>query len=738
LTGKIVNAAYPAGVALPIQDKGPLLKALKGIYNQSMSKRTKNIAIPGLIMGLCLLVTICALPSISAAQNQPADQSGERYCIWLFWTKDPSLITQALERLAQGDPFMVVARDTASKHPKTSQANADCMKAGGMDPAVLAVAKDLRIGELSRPFDLGGGTAMVMRTTDAHRRKAQGLYSKRRFAQAERELLRDLKLHPASASAWHMLALTRTAQGNYKQALTALDKALALKPNNPAMLNDKASALANLGRSKEAIPVFEKAMKLDPENPTIMSNLAWALTLEKQDPKRALALAKKACGVAPREARVWHTLAKVQAAQGLQADALVSLRQTLILAPKHRAASQDLVKTVKALNPKVLARLNQDCAPGPAASQAKQKPTPKEETSLPKGLKPAPDLAGPGITLPEKWPALHVSEKQIQTKASAAADDETKPAAEAKKEAPAQAKPPVKTGKRIVSLPMPKFPEQAEQTAGERSEEESKQKATPEAKPQEEKPQAEAGKPETQTEKTQPEPDKKTKLVKDEPKEQTQQAAASEPQAGLKAEKADPEQKAAEPKEETKVEVDQAKTEPNKAETKPGPNEDQSRPRTEEQKPEPAQPAAELEEKQAQVAFPKPVEKTASKEPPAKPEHDKTDPDQGTTKPSEEKPVDTNDQIDTGEKPALALDKPHYLIQVASYRPEALAKKELRAWKKRKIAGHIEKWEDRRGRTWHRVLLGPFPTQKSAEKRARQLKKKRLVRDYYVVKRPAD
>lgn len=623
-----------------------------------MLNRVKNTTIVMVALGLCLWALTGWLPSKAWAQTQSQGQSAKRYCIWLFWTKEPALIKQALERLAQGDPFMVVARDTARQHPKTSQANADCMPAGGMDPAVLAAARNLKIGELSRPFDLGGGTAMVMRTTDAHRRQAQALYAKGHYVQAERELLRDLKLHPASASAWHMLSLTRTAQGNYKQALGALDKALSLSPNNPAMLNDKASALANLGRAQEAVPIFEKAMQRDPENPTIMSNLAWALTLAEKDPKRALALAKEACKTAPGEARVWHTLAKIQAAQGRHSDAIVSLRETLILAPKHTSAGQDLADSIKALNPKTLARLNQDCAPGQAVSPAKPKPKSEVVTSLPKGIKRAPDLAGPAIRLPAQWPALpttKAAEKPKQGPAvkdepkpadKAAAKDESKPPAKAEEKTPALSTPPARAGKRRVSLPMPKFSEQTQE----------------------------------------------------QPKESRSETEA-------KGEQPQPEMDKPEPKE------DQAESEPARPAARSESGKDQSKADTGiEQKSEPAEPVSESKQEPIQTASANAAGETQDQKPSA------------------------------GPAPSAAAepDKPLYLIQVASYRPESLAQKELNAWKRRQISGHIETWQDRRGRTWHRVLLGPFATLDAAEIMALELKAKRLVRDYYVVKRPAD
>jgi Flp pilus assembly protein TadD len=727
-----------------------------------MFKRSIHIVLPRLALGLCLAAMAFCLCSGQAALAQNQSPEEPRYCTWLFWSKKPALITQALERLAQGDPFMVVAREVARKHPKDSQANADCMRASGMDPAVLAVVKQLKIGEISRPFDLGGGTALVMRTTDQHRRKAQELYSKGRYSQAERELLRDLKLHPASAAAWHMLALTRTAQGNYKHALTALNKALVWSPGNPAMLNDKASALANLGRYKQAVPVFEKALELDPKNPTIMSNLAWALTLAGKKPKRAEALAKQACQEAPKEARFWHTLGKVQAAQGHQGKALVSFRQALILAPKNKLVSQDLIKTIKAMDPKMLARLGQ-AAPSPAAKPASKpapKPAPKaspkpetkdKDTGM--GLKPAPDLRGEPIALPSHWPALPKSkaatEEKAEAKSAAVHKDQTERQAKTKPEAKPPAKPSSQARGRVVSLPMPKFTERPS-SAPDKAEEEKpplKDKAAAKPAPAEaEKPEPKAAEAEPAPARPEPEKAKEPKVKTPEVKaaeaetepgkpetlaqNKSEESKAKTPEAEVKMADTAPDKKTAPAqagaketgaKPDAEPKPDEAKAAAAKAKPEPKPKEPVKK-KVSEVTPEPDKDAAQIVEAEAANAKPSPA-----------PKDDKVK--AAATKPT---PVKAEKKTSPEPLKKAAISKPHYLIQVASYRPEALAQKELRAWKRRNIPGRIEKWQDKRGRNWHRVLLGPYAGQKEAEKKAKALKAKRLVRDYYVVKRPAD
>jgi tetratricopeptide (TPR) repeat protein len=58
--------------------------------------------------------------------------------------------------------------------------------------------------------------------------------------------------------------------GNYTQAITYLDKALAIDPHDVDALNNKGGTLMDLGNYTEAIPYLERALAIDP-------NYKWAL-----------------------------------------------------------------------------------------------------------------------------------------------------------------------------------------------------------------------------------------------------------------------------------------------------------------------------------------------------------------------------------------------------------------------------------------------------------------------------
>ena len=54
--------------------------------------------------------------------------------------------------------------------------------------------------------------------------------------------------------------------GNYNDALSFFDQALALEPNNPDILNLKGVALRSLGRYDEASECYNKSLELDPRD----------------------------------------------------------------------------------------------------------------------------------------------------------------------------------------------------------------------------------------------------------------------------------------------------------------------------------------------------------------------------------------------------------------------------------------------------------------------------------------
>jgi len=81
----------------------------------------------------------------------------------------------------------------------------------------------------------------------------------------ERELV---WMAPSYSKAWHLVAFIAVEQGDWAGALEAIDRALALEPDHPAAICEKAMILAHMNRYKEAYKLSMKAESIRPWTPS--------------------------------------------------------------------------------------------------------------------------------------------------------------------------------------------------------------------------------------------------------------------------------------------------------------------------------------------------------------------------------------------------------------------------------------------------------------------------------------
>lgn len=304
------------------------------------------------------------------AASVPQEKDSTRICLWILWSNTPTLIKEAQQRLREGKPFMAVALDTVRNNPGFATTNADCLPVDKLPQDVLKAVSALKLGQVSQPFALSGGTALAMRTSDRFRRRAKEFYDQKKYAQAMEALRLDLELHPAASNSWHLLALCLAATGKKEEALEAFDKALEWDPGDPAILNDKAFVLQEMKRPQESLVSYQKALAQEPQNPVYLNNLAWALLQQKKDLNRALALAKKATRLAPDNPGTWDTLGQVQQAMGRHAEAVVSFHRAIQLKPDYPKAAGRLLDSMVRLKPEQVARLKAKGIMPPPQAQA--------------------------------------------------------------------------------------------------------------------------------------------------------------------------------------------------------------------------------------------------------------------------------------------------------------------------------------------------------------------------------
>lgn len=114
------------------------------------------------------------------------------------------------------------------------------------------------------------------------------------FPEALTAVDQALAMDPNFTLAWVTRAGILTATGNFTEALEATDRAIALNPNQSEAWTNRASALIQLDRNTEALESADRAIEIDPrlseawiDKATALSNLN-----RTEDANEALAMVR--------------------------------------------------------------------------------------------------------------------------------------------------------------------------------------------------------------------------------------------------------------------------------------------------------------------------------------------------------------------------------------------------------------------------------------------------------------
>jgi cytochrome c-type biogenesis protein CcmH/NrfG len=96
------------------------------------------------------------------------------------------------------------------------------------------------------------------------------------------------KENPNDVAAWTNLGNLYFDTGNFKEAITAYKKSLALNPNNADVLTDLGVMFRRTGQPQKAVEAFDKAAKVDPHHETSLYNKGIVLMHDLNDFKGAV------------------------------------------------------------------------------------------------------------------------------------------------------------------------------------------------------------------------------------------------------------------------------------------------------------------------------------------------------------------------------------------------------------------------------------------------------------------
>lgn len=175
------------------------------------------------------------------------------------------------------------------------------------------------------------------------------------------------KAAKAGATPTAQLRIVQVLDRSKRRQAADQEMAEALKkfPDNPAVLGFAAQRFRAQGNLAKAAEFLQRIVNKSPGNPVVLNDLAW-VQFEAKLPD-SLKNATKAAELAPNSSVILDTLGMIQAQEGKQAEAIISLRTAVNLTPTATAPrlhlaelylkageSKEAAKLIQPINPKAL------------------------------------------------------------------------------------------------------------------------------------------------------------------------------------------------------------------------------------------------------------------------------------------------------------------------------------------------------------------------------------------------
>ena len=158
---------------------------------------------------------------------------------------------------------------------------------------------------------------------------------------AFRQALQTGQDFPGRDAATERLALLDMDSGAGEKALAALEKRLAVQPNDPVTLTRLGAVCEQLGRWEKARDAYEAVLRVNSDSADVMARLA-LIYGRSGDPKKGLELAKAARKQAPADPFVAHALGKLAWQNGDHGWAVSLLQESNLGQPGRPAVLYDL------------------------------------------------------------------------------------------------------------------------------------------------------------------------------------------------------------------------------------------------------------------------------------------------------------------------------------------------------------------------------------------------------------
>lgn len=175
----------------------------------------------------------------------------------------------------------------------------------------------------------------------AETRALAELYDQRLYLEVEVAARQITQRFPQSGFAWKTLGAAYLQLNRHEDALTALNKAIDLLPNDPYVYYCAANALCALGQLQPAEAGYRKAIALNPDFAEAFNNLG-AILKDFRKLDEAEACFRRALEINPNLTNVFRNLSNVLQEQGRLVEAEDWCRRALLIEPNDGDLHQTL------------------------------------------------------------------------------------------------------------------------------------------------------------------------------------------------------------------------------------------------------------------------------------------------------------------------------------------------------------------------------------------------------------
>lgn len=155
-----------------------------------------------------------------------------------------------------------------------------------------------------------------------------------RLDEAEALYRQILTSKPDVASAWQNLGVLKAAQGQPKEGVAHLSRALALQPGLPALRLQQAILLQQTGQGADALALLRRHVAEQPADAVGWYNLA-VLEAEHTGPAAGISAYLHVLALEPNQSQTLYNLAQLHRRLGQTSEAIACLTKLLELAPDH-------------------------------------------------------------------------------------------------------------------------------------------------------------------------------------------------------------------------------------------------------------------------------------------------------------------------------------------------------------------------------------------------------------------